>query len=73
MAVLRYHEIMSSRWSLLLVLAVLPVAALLFLTTCIRTIGWMLKPRFATPCIGHNVGNAGECHGPELITPGTRE
>jgi tellurite resistance protein len=42
MAVLRYHEIMSSWWSLLLVLVILSVAVLLFLAICVRTAASLL-------------------------------
>jgi tellurite resistance protein len=70
MAVLRYHETVSSEWSLLLVLAVLPLAAMLFVSTCMRTVGWLLKPRIVTQHIGHNARDASKCRLPEPILPG---
>lgn len=52
MAVLRYHEIMASNGSLLLVLVILPIAALLFLATCMRTMAWLVSLlRAGTPGI----------------------
>jgi tellurite resistance protein len=46
MAVLRYHEIMLSDGSLVLVLVILAIAVLLFIATCWRTAGWLLKQLF---------------------------
>lgn len=41
MAVLHYHELMSTTLSFILVAAVLPVACLLIFATCMRTAGWL--------------------------------
>lgn len=46
MAVLRYHEIMLSDESLVLALVILAISVLLFIITCWRTAGWLVKQLF---------------------------
>jgi tellurite resistance protein len=72
MAVLRYHEIVSSGSSLVLLLVILTAAVLLFLAICLRTAGWLLGLFLVSPRAECDVGN-GSCSAHESITAGIRE
>jgi tellurite resistance protein len=73
MAVLRYHEIVSSGSSLLLALVILSIAVLLFIATGLRTAGWLLSLLLAEPRVEHGAGNANNRSAHGSITGGISE